>query len=52
MLMSALCTSQYENLDINGCKTVDDKTHFLLCKPFLKTFMKTISTAENCFSGG
>ena len=52
MLMSVVCTSQYENLHRNGCKFVYDKTEFLLCKPFLKTFMKTISTAENCFSGG
>ena len=48
MLLSAVCTSQYENLYINGCKTVYDKTKFLLRKPFLKT----ISAAGNYFSGG
>ena len=30
MLLSAVCTSQYENLYINGCKTVYEKTEFLL----------------------
>ena len=30
MLLSAFCTSQYENLYINGCKTVYEKTEFLL----------------------
>ena len=30
MLLSAVCTSLYENLYINGCKTVYDKTEFLL----------------------
>ena len=52
MLMSVVCTTQYENLHRNGCKSVYDKTEFFLCKPFPKTFMKTISTAEICFSGG
>ena len=41
MLLSVVCTSQYENLYINGCKTVYDKTEFLLRKPFLKTVLKT-----------
>ena len=48
MLLSAICTSLYENLYINDCKTVYDKTAFLL----KKLFLKTISAAENCFSGG
>ena len=30
MLLSAVCTSLYENLYKNGCKTVYDKTEFLL----------------------
>ena len=30
MLLSAVCTSQYENLYRNGCKTVYEKTEFLL----------------------
>ena len=30
MLMSVVCTSLYENLYINGCKTAYDKTEFLL----------------------
>ena len=30
MLLSAVCTSQYENPYINGCKTVYDKIEFLL----------------------
>ena len=30
MLLSAVCTSQYENLYINGYKTAYEKTEFLL----------------------
>ena len=54
MLLSVVCTSQYENLYINGCKIVYEKTEFLLRKQFLKTVLKTISAvetisaAENC----
>ena len=30
MLLSTVCTSQYENLYINGCKTIYEKTEFFL----------------------
>ena len=46
MLMSAVCTSLYKNLYINGFKTVYEKIEFLLRKPFLKTVLKTISAVE------
>ena len=52
MLLSAVCTSQYENLYINDYKSVYDKTEFLLRKTFMKTVLKTIYAAEKCFSGG